>query len=61
MLLYNDALRQAHRLQDEFYALCQNEKYGYQRTAFWSWIKVAETSGLPEFEKCTKPIDTGQI
>lgn len=58
MLLYNDDLRQAHRLKEEFYALCQHEKYSYQRTAFWSWVKEAETSGLTEFEKCAKTYRT---
>jgi transposase len=54
MLLYNDDLRKAHRLKEWFYEICQNEKYSYQRTAFWEWIKEAEQSGIPEFVECTK-------
>lgn len=54
MLLYNDDLRKAHRLKEWFYEICQNEKYSYQRTAFWEWIKEAEQSGIPEFIECTK-------
>jgi len=54
MLLYNDDLREAHYLKEWFYDVCQNEKYSYQRTAFWAWIKAAEKSGIPEFEKCAK-------
>lgn len=34
--------------------ICQNKKYSYQRTAFWDWVKTAEKSGIPEFEKCAK-------
>lgn len=52
MLLYNDDLRLAHSLKEWFYKICQNDKYSYQRTAFYDWIKNAETSGIPEFEKC---------
>lgn len=54
MLLYNDDLREAHYLKEWFYDVCQNEKYSYQRAAFWDWIKAAEKSGIPEFEKCAK-------
>ena len=52
MLLYNDDLRQAHYLKEWFYDICQNEKYSYQRIAFWEWVKAAEKSGIPEFENC---------
>lgn len=54
MLLYNDDLRLAHYLKEWFYDICQSEKYSYQRSAFWDWIKVAEKSGMPEFENCAK-------
>lgn len=54
MLLYNDDLRLAHSLKEWFYEICQSEKYSYQRTAFKEWIKTAEKSGIPEFEKCAK-------
>jgi transposase len=54
MLLYNDDLRLAHYLKEWFYEICQSEKYSYQRTAFWDWIKAAEKSGIPEFENCAK-------
>lgn len=54
MLLYNDDLRIAHNLKEWFYDICQNEKYSYQRTAFWDWVKAAEKSGIAEFENCAK-------
>lgn len=54
MLLYNDDLRRAHWLKEAFYTICQNPKYSEQRTAFWEWIKAAESSGLPEFQKCAE-------
>lgn len=60
MLLYNDAIREAHYLKEWFYDVCQNEKYSYQRTAFWDWIKAAEKSGIPEFENAPRHIETGQ-
>ena len=52
MLLYSEDLRLAHRLKEDFYALCKSPKYSEQRTAFFQWIKYAESSGIPEFEKC---------
>ena len=52
MLLYNDDLRLAHSLKEWFYEICQDNKYSYQRTTFYNWIKNAEKSGIPEFEKC---------
>ncbi|TCT09385.1 transposase [Natranaerovirga pectinivora] len=52
MLQYNDDLRLAHRLKEWFYEICQSNKYSYQRTAFYDWIKNAEKSGIPEFEAC---------
>lgn len=54
MLLYNDDLRKAHSLKEMFHEICQNSKYSEQRTDFWNWIKEAESSGIPEFEKCAK-------
>jgi transposase len=54
MLLYNEDLRVAHRLKEWFYTICQSEKYSYQRTAFWEWVKEAEVSGISEFENCAK-------
>lgn len=54
MLLYNDDLRVAHYLKEWFYVICQSEKYSYQRSEFWEWIKTAEKSGIPEFESCAK-------
>lgn len=52
MLQYNDDLRLAHYLKEKFYSICQETKYSVQRTAFWDWIKEAETSCIPEFESC---------
>lgn len=54
MLLYNDDLRLAHYLKEWFYEICQSEKYSYQRSAFWDWVKAAEKSGITEFENCAK-------
>lgn len=52
MLLYNEDLRSAHWLKESFYDLCQDTKYSRQRRDFYDWIKIAESSGLKEFEKC---------
>ena len=52
--LYNDDLRLAHYLKEWFYEICQSERYSYQRAAFWNWVKAAEKSGIPVFEKCAK-------
>lgn len=52
MLLYNDDLRQAYRLKEEFYNLCQSSKYSEQRVAFANWIKYAEAINIPEFKNC---------
>lgn len=52
MLLYNDDLRLAHSLKEWFYEICQSNKYSYQRTAFYDWVKNAETSNIPEFVAC---------
>lgn len=52
MLLYNDDLRLAHYLKEDFYNLCQNTDYEKQKKDFYNWIKMAERSGLKEFEDC---------
>ncbi len=52
MLLYNDDLRLAHWLKEKFYEICQDIRYSRQRRDFHDWIKIAESSGLKEFEKC---------
>lgn len=52
MLLYNDDLRLAHWLKEKFYEICQDTRYSRQRRDFHDWIKIAESSGLKEFEKC---------
>lgn len=52
MLQYSDDLRLAHKLKEDFYDICQCEQYKKQRLDFFDWIKIAETSGIPEFEKC---------
>ena len=54
MMLYNDDLRKAHFLKEKFYEICQNPKYSEQRKDFFQWIKMAENSGIPEFEKCAR-------
>ncbi|MFA9377251.1 MAG: transposase [Lachnotalea sp.] len=52
MLQNNDDLRTSRYLKEKFYSICQETKYSVQRTAFWDWIKEAETSCIPEFERC---------
>ncbi len=52
MLLYNDDLRASHKLKEWFYEICQSDNYSYQSDALVDWIKNAESSGIPEFEKC---------
>lgn len=52
MLQYNDDLRLAHRLKEQFYSICQDTKYSRQREDFYAWIKLAENSNIPEFMKC---------
>ena len=52
MLLYNDDLRLAHYLKEDFYNLCQNTDYKKQKKDFYNWIRMAERSGLKEFEDC---------
>lgn len=52
MLLYNDDLRRAHFLKEKFYDICQNPSYSEQRKDYFELIKMAENSGIPEFEKC---------
>lgn len=58
MLLYNDHLRRAHFFKEKFYEICQNTKYSEQRKDFFDWIKAAESSAIPEFEKCAKTYRT---
>lgn len=52
MLQYNHDLRQAHRLKEWFYNICQNNEYSYQREALSQWVLEAGLSGIPEFENC---------
>lgn len=54
MLTYNDELRQAHYLKEKLYEICQNNKYSTQRTDLADWIRIAENSGLEEFQKCAR-------
>ena len=58
MLTYNDDLRHAHWLKERFYDICQEKCYSVQRQDFHDWIKIAETSGLSEFEKCATTFRT---
>ena len=52
MLLYNDDLRFAHRLKEEFWKICHMKKYSEQRKSFNNWILRAQNSNIKEFEKC---------
>lgn len=52
MLLYNDELRQAYRLKENFYEICQNPKYSEQRKDFYEWIAYAESQNIREFKAC---------
>jgi transposase len=52
MLLYNDDLRLAHYLKEDFYKLCQCPDFEEQKKNFYIWIQMAEKSGLKEFENC---------
>lgn len=52
MLLYNDDLRLAHYLKEDFYKLCQNTDFQQQKKSFYDWLSMAEHSGIPEFEQC---------
>ena len=52
MLLYNDELRQAYRLKENFYEICQNPKYSQQRKDFYEWIAYAESQKIREFKAC---------
>lgn len=58
MPLYNDDLRRAHFLKEKFYEIYQNTKYSEQQKDFFDWIKMAESSGLKEFEKVAKTYRT---
>lgn len=52
MLLYNDDLRQAYRLKETFFQICQNDKYSEQRKDFYEWISFAESQNIKEFRSC---------
>ena len=52
MLLYSEDLRQAYKLKEAFYTLCQESKYSVQRVDFYEWIKYAENVNLSEFKAC---------
>lgn len=54
MLLYNDDLRLAHILKEDFYKICSMSKYKDQRLAFREWLTYAESSGIKEFQKCAE-------
>ena len=53
MLLYNDDLRLAHSLKEQFYEICHENKYSKQREYLAEWVKRAEESGIKEFVKCS--------
>lgn len=52
MLLYNDDLRRAHWLQEEFYRILDERRYSLQRKMYRDWIDTALQSGLHEFKRC---------
>lgn len=52
MLLYNEDLRQAHFLKEQFFSIYWNTNNKKQRRDFFDWIKIAENCGIKEFEKC---------
>lgn len=52
MLYYNDDLRQAYLLKEQFFDICHMTKYSEQRKAYADWIIYAESVGLPEFKSC---------
>lgn len=54
MLLYNDDLRLAHFLKEQFFEMCQKTDFNEQRKDFFDWIKMADNSGLEEFEACAR-------
>ena len=54
MLLYNDDLRLAHFLKEQFFEMCQKIDFNEQRKDFFDWIKMADNSGLEEFEACAR-------
>lgn len=54
MLLYNDDLRLAHFLKEQFFEICQKIDFNEQRKDFFDWIKMADNSGLEEFETCAR-------
>ena len=54
MLMYNYDLRLTHFLKEKFYDICQAKKYSEQRKEFLLWIRMAESSGIPELVKCAQ-------
>ena len=52
ILQFNDDLRLAHRLKEDFYNIFQCKQYKKQRLDFCDWFKIAEKCGIPEFKKC---------
>lgn len=52
MLLYSEDLRQAYKLKEAFYTICQDTRYSVQRKDFYEWIKYAEQVDLLEFKAC---------
>lgn len=52
MLLYSEDLRQAYKLKEAFYTICQETRYSIQRKDFYEWIQYAEQVNLPEFRAC---------
>ncbi|GAB6107373.1 hypothetical protein JCM19376_13290 [Fusibacter bizertensis] len=43
-------LRQAYRLKETFYQICQNRKYSEQRKDFYEWISYAKSQNIKEFK-----------
>ncbi|MGP8314962.1 ISL3 family transposase [Enterocloster aldenensis] len=54
MLLYSEDLRQAHRMKEWFYDICQMEAYRQQQREFDDWIADAQGCGIKEFEDCAR-------
>ena len=52
MLLYHDDLRRAHWLKEKFFGICEEKRYSVVRKDFKDWIRLAESSGIPEFKAC---------
>jgi transposase len=54
MLYYNEDLRQAYLLKEQFYDICHMTKYSEQRKAYADWIRYTESIGIEEFKSCIK-------